>query len=59
MHDQCHGNPLPNSKYYYETIFNSDFNGYEHRTRNQVMSSAIKAERDDIHFKGDLLKLYI
>ena len=33
--------------------------GYEDRTRNQAMLSAIKAERDDIHFQGDLLKTHI
>ena len=59
IHYQCHGDPLQNSQAYYETIFNSDFKGYEDCTRCQVMSSANKAERDDIHFQGDLLKIHI
>ena len=53
---QCRGYPLKNSQQYYETIFNSDFKGYEDRIHNQAMLSAIKAERDDIHFEGDFLK---
>ena len=59
IHYQCHGDPLQNSQAYYETIFNSDFKGYEDCTRCQVMSSAIKADSDDIHFQGDLLKIHI
>ena len=59
IYHQCHGDPLQNSQAYYETIFNSDFKGYEDRTRNQAMSSAIKAERDDIHFQVDVLKIHI
>ena len=56
---QCRGDPLQNSCQYYETIFNSDFKGYEDRTLNQVMSSAIKVERNDIHFESDFLKSHI
>ena len=48
--------PLQNSRNYYEIIFNSNFKGYENHIRNQAMSSAIKAELDDIHFECDLLK---
>ena len=59
IHHECRDDPLQNFKYYYKTIFNNDFNGYEDRTHNQVMSSTIKAERDDIHFEGDLLKSHI
>ena len=59
IHHQSHVDPLQNSRQYYATVFNSDFKGYEDCTRNQVMSSAIKAERDDIHFKSNLLKLHI
>ena len=58
IHQQCHGDPLQNSCQYYETIFNSDFKGYEDPTRNQAMSTFIKAERDDIHFESNLLKLH-
>ena len=50
MQRQCCGDPLQNSQHYYEAIFSSDFNGYEDRIRNQVMSSTIKAERNVIHF---------
>ena len=59
IYHQCHGDILQNSRRYYETIFNSNFNGYDDRTCNQVMSSAIKAERDGIHFEGVLLKSLI
>ena len=59
IHHQCCGDPLQNSRQYYETIFNSDFKGYEDRTHNHAVSSVIKAECDDIHFKSNLLKLHI
>ena len=59
IHHQCCGEPLQNSVYYYETICNRDFKGYEDRTCNPVMLSAIKAERNDIHFKDKLLKKHI
>ena len=50
---------LQNSRQYHETIFNSNFKGYEDSTLNQDMSSVIKAERDDIHFEGNLLKVHV
>ena len=59
INHQCRGDPLQNSYHYYETIFNSDFKGYKDCSRNQAMSSNIKAELDDIHFESDLLKLHI
>ena len=59
IHHQCHVDLLQNFRQYYATVFTSDFKGYEDCTCNQVMSSAIKAECDDIHFKSNLLKLHI
>ena len=56
---ECGDDSLQNSRHYYENIFNCDFKAYEDRTRNQVMSSAIKAERDSIYFESHLLKLHI
>ena len=32
---------------------------YDDHTRNQVMSSAIKTKRGDIHFESDFLKSHI
>ena len=59
IHHQCRGDKLQNSRRHYETIFDSDFKNYEDCTHNQTMQSAIKAERDDIHFELDLLKSHI
>ena len=53
---QCCSDELENSQQYYETIYNKDFVIYENHVGNQEISSAIKAERDDIHFEHDLLK---
>ena len=58
IHHQCCGDLLQNSYQYYERIFNSDFKGYEDCTHNQGMLSTIKAEHNDIHFKGNFLKLH-
>lgn len=59
IHHQWWGDPLQYSKCYYETTFNNDFQHFEDRTCNHTIFSAIKAERDDIHFECDLLKLHI
>ena len=56
---QCRDDPLQNSQYYQETIFNSGFKNYEDRSHNQTISSVVKTELDDIHFKCDLLKIHI
>ena len=53
------GDPLQNSLRYYETIFDNDFKNYEDRPPNQVISSAVKADRNDIHFECNLLKSHI
>lgn len=59
IHHQWWGDPLQYSKCYYETTFNNDFQHFEDRTCNHTIFSAIKAERDDIHFECDLLKLHM
>ena len=50
IHHQCCGNELENLQQYYKTIFDKDFINYENHVCNQEISSAIKAERDDIRF---------
>ena len=40
-------------------FLNCDFEDYEDRGCNQVISSAVRSERDDIHFERDLPKTYI
>lgn len=59
IHYQCRREKLQNSRRYYETIFDSDFKNFNDRTNNQVIQSAIKAERDDILFEHDVLKSHI
>ena len=59
IHHQYPGGDLENSQQYYETIFDKDFVNYENHGRNQTILSAIKAERDDIHFKHDFVKCHI
>ena len=59
INQQCCGGPLQSSPQYYEIIFDGGFKSYENHTRNQVMSSAIKATLDDIGFKSSLLKSHI
>ena len=59
IHHQCQGDPLQNSLRYYETIFDNDFKNYEDRPPNQAISSAVKADRNDIHFECNLLKSHI
>ena len=58
-HHQCRGDELKNPQQYYKTIFDKDFVNYENHVCNWAISSAIKAERDDIHFERGFLKCHI
>ena len=59
FHHQCCGGSLRDFHRHSKTIFDSDFEDYEDRGCNQVISSAVRSERDDIHFERDLPKTYI
>lgn len=59
IHHQWWGDPLQYSKCYYEITFNNDFQNFEDHTCNHTILSAIKAERDEIHFECDLVKSHI
>ena len=56
---QCRGNKSENRELYYQTIYDKDFVNYENHVRNEAVSTAIKCERDDIHFKRDFSKRHI
>ena len=59
IHHQCPGDGLENLQQCYETIFDKDFLNYDNHVCSQAVSSAIKAECDNIHFARDFLKYYI
>ena len=56
IHHECRGDKLQNPERYYRTTRNKDFKNYEQRVQNNVISPAIKFERDDIHFEHVVLK---
>ena len=55
IHHQCRGDKLDNPEEYYQTIYDKDFVNYENHVRNEAVLSAIKFERDGIHFERDFL----
>ena len=56
IHNECRGDKLQNPERYYRTIRNKDFKNYEQHVQNNAISSAIRSERDDIHFEHAVLK---
>ena len=56
VHHERRGVKLQNPERYYRTIRNKDFKNYEQYVQNNAISSAIKFERDDIHFEHVVLK---
>ena len=51
IHHVCRSDKLQNPKKFYKTIRNNDFNNYEQHIRDNAFSSAIKSERNNIHFE--------
>ena len=58
IHYVCRGDKLQNPEKYYKTIRNKGINNYEQYIQSNAISSAIKPERDDIHFEHKVLSDY-
>ena len=56
IHHVCRDKPLGNPEKYYKMIRSKEFNNYKQHVQSKAVSSAIKSERDDIHFENSVLK---
>ena len=55
IYHESRGDPLINSKKYYETIHENDLKHAKEKDRNDFVSEGIKSNREDLHIEKDII----